>query len=71
MNQTLAFTDQQLERIRAAAATVRVSSRDLFLQTLAQQLSRCRHVHTDRDVARAISVVLGVTPVEGIRSEIE
>jgi hypothetical protein len=61
MSQPIAFSDFQIQRLRMAAATLRVSSRDAFLQAVAHQLAHTRHAPTDRDVARAIQYRAGLS----------
>jgi hypothetical protein len=60
MRRTL--TASQMEVVRVATATLRMSARDAFLQALACELARGREPITDADVHGAIRSLLGATP---------
>jgi hypothetical protein len=63
MRKPVALTDRQREAVRAAAATLRLSARDAFLQDLAVELARCPAPISDLDLRVALRTLLGVTPV--------
>ena len=63
MKDILALSDRQLQEVTAAAASLRVESRDQFLRDIASQLAPLKRQPTDADVAAAINQTIGVTPV--------
>jgi hypothetical protein len=60
---TRTLSNEQMEAVRVAAATLRLSARDAFLQALACELARCRYPPSDTDVRVAIRQLLGITPL--------
>jgi hypothetical protein len=63
------LTASQLSQVQSAAALLRVESRSQFLQDVASQLTRLRHMPTNSDVNATIQTVLGLVPVEAIRNQ--
>jgi hypothetical protein len=57
------LTDAQLAQLKAAAATLRVDQRDVFLRDVARELSRHDRAPTDAEFAIAIANTIGVTAV--------
>jgi len=55
MKDILALSDRQLQEVTAAAASLRVESRDQFLRDIASQLAPLKRQPTDADVAAAIN----------------
>jgi hypothetical protein len=62
-NRPMALTDGQMQAVRVAAATLRQSGRDKFLQALACELARRRYPPSDSDVKFAVRQLLGITPL--------
>jgi hypothetical protein len=64
MTQTVILTDEQMDMVRGAAATLRWAERDEFMLDLASALARCHAPVTDLDLRVAIRKLLGVVPVD-------
>jgi hypothetical protein len=59
--QPLTLTDAQLAQVNAAAALLRVESRDAFLRDLRAYLAPIRRQITNSGISTALNHVLGVT----------
>jgi hypothetical protein len=62
MRKPLALSNEAMEAVRVAAATLRLSARDAFLQALAGELARGRYPPSDTDVHVCIRQLLSITP---------
>jgi hypothetical protein len=58
---TIILSDEQMELVRSAAATLRWAERDQFNLNLASALARCHAPVTDTDLRAAIRQLLGVS----------
>lgn len=64
MTMPLALTDEQLDRVMAAASLLPITSRDAFLKSVAGKVSGVPHLGMDT-VDHAIAVVLGAYGIAG------
>jgi hypothetical protein len=71
MRKPLTLSDEQMQAVRAASASLRLAARDRFLQDLACELARYPHQPSDAELHIAIRSLLRIAPSTHFVSEEE